>query len=468
MTTLVWLRNDLRLKDNPALYYAAQQGRIEAVFCVCREQWDEHDVGEPRLAFLLRSLEALASRLAGLGVPLHVLETAKFSDVPDALKQLAKKIDAPYIAFNDEYPWNERQRDEAVVEMAEGTDVEVQRFVGGVTLAPGTVLTQEDQPYKVFTPFSKRWKELVDPMLVEPLPQPQPQGKRIAATEISGFDDIDASLFKEDFPAGEDAAHERLQSFLDEAIGEYNDKRDFPAIDGTSRLSAYLSVGTLSSNQCLHAVNERSATRGEKKGEETWVSELIWREFYRHVMYLFPRVGRGQPFQAHTRAVAWRQDSDGLTAWKEGRTGYPLVDAAMRQLNETGYMHNRLRMVAAMFLTKHLLVHWCEGEAYFMRKLVDGDFAANNGGWQWSASTGTDAAPYFRIFNPASQGERFDKKGEFTRKWVPELADVPDKYLYEPHKWTDGEVDYPEPIVDHKEARERAIEAFKAASDEKG
>ena len=469
MRSLIWFRNDLRVADNPALLDAAQSGRAHACFIVCREQWLAHDVGEPRLAFLYRCLVALAEDLAALGVPFHLLECADFSAVPAVLEQLVRAHGISNIHFNAEYPWNERQRDLAVDALAYELGVEVVQHHGSVVLPPGSVLTQNESPFKVFTPFRRRWETIVSASSRQPLGSPSVQGEQLQPTPITGFEDIDPQLFATDYPGGERDAMRRLERFVGGAVERYADDRDFPALPGTSQLSAYLSVGAISPRQCLHAAQLARAGNPQQAGIDTWVSELVWREFYRHVTFLFPHVSRGQPFQVHTRNVMWQDNTDHLVAWQEGQTGYPLVDAAMRQLNTTGYMHNRLRMVAAMFLTKHLLLHWSYGERYFMQKLVDGDFAANNGGWQWSASTGTDAAPYFRVFNPASQGERFDRKGVFTRHWVPELEGVPNKFLYNPHAWPQDDLlseplSYPAPIVEHKFARQRAIDAFKQAS----
>ena len=265
------------------------------------------------------------------------------------------------------------------------------------------------------------------------------------------------------WPIGEDAARARLETFLSDRIRRYDADRDEPALAGTSALSPYLSLGVLSVRRCLEgalAANEGRLEGGEA-GVETWISELVWREFYRHVVAAFPHVSRGHAFRREYDDFPWRDDAEALDAWETGRTGYPLVDAAMRQLVATGWMHNRLRMVTAMFLSKNLLLDWHAGERFFMRHLLDGDFAANNGGWQWSASTGTDAAPYFRVFSPVSQSERFDARGEFIRRWVPELADVPVKALHDPARR--GSVPgYPDPIVDAKKSRARAIDSFRS------
>ena len=339
---------------------------------------------------------------------------------------------------------------------------------------PGSVLTKSSNAfYSVYSPFKKAcwkryqeelsraggWPELGVPSAVN--------ATGIAADPVprtaTGFDeaDIDWDLW----PSGEDAAIARLEAFVARHVRVYKEARDFPARDETSRISAYLAAGVLSPRRCMNAAlgaNGGVIESGDP-GAVGWMEELLWREFYRHVLVGFPRVSRDQNFNTDYDGLAWRDAPEDLVAWKEGRTGYPIVDAAMRCLTRTGWMHNRLRMIVAMFLTKHLLIDWREGERHFMRHLVDADLAANNGGWQWSASTGTDAQPYFRIFNPTSQSEKFDPDGAFIREWVPELRDVKGKAIHEPHRKPGIDLHgYPEPIVGQKEGRERALAVFKA------
>lgn len=249
---------------------------------------------------------------------------------------------------------------------------------------------------------------------------------------------------------------------------DYLRQRDLPALAGTSSLSPYLAIGVLSPRQCFNRLRAEcpQLLEDRESGAFAWLNELIWREFYRHLLVAYPDLCRHRPFIAWTDKVRWCDDAAKLHAWQRGETGYPIVDAAMRQLNATGWMHNRLRMISASFLVKDLLIDWRAGERYFMSQLLDGDLAANNGGWQWAASTGTDAAPYFRIFNPTTQGERFDPQGTFIRKWLPELADVPDNDIHHPHRWSEKQrctLNYPLPIVDHKQARLETLAAFEAA-----
>jgi deoxyribodipyrimidine photo-lyase len=262
-----------------------------------------------------------------------------------------------------------------------------------------------------------------------------------------------------------------LDEFIKKRLDEYKDRRDLPGVDGTSRLSPHLAAGTISPRTCLRAALDAAGWKeGDKldprrrDGAFTWISEVLWREFYKYLIAAHPRLSMGKPFKPETDDIEWSYDEDELEAWKTGRTGYPIVDAAMRQLLQTGWMHNRLRMIAAMFLTKDLLIDWRLGERHFMQHLVDGDLASNNGGWQWSASTGTDAAPYFRIFNPESQSKKFDESGDFIRRFIPELRDVEAPDIHNPTSEQRESAGYPEPIVDHAEARERAIEAFKSLS----
>lgn len=281
---------------------------------------------------------------------------------------------------------------------------------------------------------------------------------------VEGFEKPERAL-QAHWPAGEAEAQGRLSRFLDETIDDYQQLRDLPAKPGTSQLSAYLAAGVISPRQCLHGA--LASNRGEfdsgSAGVQTWINELLWREFYKHILTGYPQVSRHRAFRAQTEALPWRDAPADLEAWEQGRTGFPIIDAAMRQLLHTGWMHNRLRMVVAMFLSKNLLIDWRKGERYFMRHLIDGDLAANNGGWQWSASTGTDAVPYFRIFNPISQSQRFDPQGRFIRHWLPELRDLDDKTIHEPVKHRDlfDNNLYHCPMVNLSSSRQRALEAFK-------
>ncbi|WP_444999869.1 deoxyribodipyrimidine photo-lyase [Halomonas mongoliensis] len=464
--TLMWFRSDLRVQDNRALAAATARGPVVAVFLRALPHWRRHGHGANQLDFRARGVAALKASLAGLNIPLLHRDIDDFSEAPATLLEIAREHGATALHFNHEYPLDEQRRDDAVLAAFQASGLEARGHHDSVAFAPGELLTGKGDYYGVFTPFAKSWHRQLTAERLALADTPAPQAETgIASDPLPELPELeDIPIDGRHWPAGEGPAADRLERFLRFRGRYYAKQRDFPAIRGTSELSPYLALGMLSHRQCLQAVlaeNGGNLAEGDA-GLVAWVNELVWREFYRHVAVGFPQVCRHRPFQAHTEALAWRDDDEGFAAWCEGRTGYPIVDAAMRQLVATGWMHNRLRMITAMFLSKHLLIDWRRGEAFFMRHLVDGEFCANNGGWQWAASTGTDAAPYFRIFNPTTQSSRFDPEGTFLAEWLPALAELPAKARHAPPRDLLGGVDYPPPIVDHKAARARALEAFKA------
>ncbi|MBB3191695.1 deoxyribodipyrimidine photo-lyase [Halomonas cerina] len=464
--TLLWFRSDLRIHDNTALITAARRGPIIAVFLRSLPQWQAHGHGANKLDFWHRGVAALGEALAGLNTPLLHRDITTFDEAPEVLLALARETGAAALHFNREYPLDEVRRDARVIEAFTAAGLTATGHHDAVAFAPGELLTGKGDYYGIFTPFAKAWHRQLtaERLTLRDTPAPQPR-QAIAPDPLPASPELtDTPVDGRQWPAGEGPAADRLERFLRFRGRHYADQRDFPAIRGTSELSPYLALGMISHRQCLQAVlaENDGALAGGDAGLTAWVNELVWREFYQHVVVGFPRVCRHRAFQAHTEALPWRDDDAGFRAWCEGRTGYPIVDAAMRQLVATGWMHNRLRMVTAMFLTKHLLIDWRRGETFFLRHLVDGEFAANNGGWQWAASTGTDAAPYFRIFNPTTQSQRFDPDGRFLAEWLPELAALPAKARHAPGRDLLDRLDYPAPIVAHKAARTRALDAFKA------
>ncbi len=468
MRPLVWFRADLRVHDNPALHQAsraADQGVI-GVFNLCPTQWLEHDWGSIKVNFLLRNLTDLSEVLYKLNIPLRLIRTETFADTPAALLRFAERYRCDALYFNKEYEVNEIRRDRTVTALFERSGREVFSFADQTIIEPGKVIKVDGSYYTVFTPFKKKWYEILERSGgpgVLPGPKKQPElaadpGK-VPAT-LAGFGKTDRQDL---WPAGERQARQRLHRFLEQRVEDYDRARDFPAENGTSTLSPYLASGVISPRYCLQQALEarRGLAAARRESVGTWVNELIWREFYRHILVAFPRVSMNKPFLVAGARIKWRNDEGEFEAWCEGRTGVPFVDAGMRQLAQTGWMHNRVRMIVAMFLTKDLLIDWRWGERHFMRHLVDGDLASNNGGWQWSASTGTDAAPYFRIFNPYTQGRRFDSDGQYIRKFVPELKNVKAPAIHAPHSdSTLAGLDYPQPIVDHKSARKLALNRY--------
>ncbi|WP_437611432.1 deoxyribodipyrimidine photo-lyase [Erwinia sp. V71] len=476
MTThLVWLRNDLRIHDNSALHAACRSAdaSVIALFIATPQQWQQHDMAPRQAAFIYENLRLLQQALAERGIPLHYLQCDDFAASVDELVAFCQLHKVDRLFYNYQYEVNEVLRDAAAEKALFDQDIMAQGFDDSLLLPPGSVQTGNHEMYKVFTPFSKAFVRRLQQGLPECFPAPKARdGAPLSQLpDLEPFDYPRESFDDELFPAGEQAALKQLRHFCQQSVTDYAEQRDIPAIDGTSRLSVYLATGVLSPRQCLHRLLHQHPAALEGDKSFVWLNELIWREFYRHLLVAYPALCRHQPFTAWTRKVQWQGSEEQLQAWQQGKTGYPIVDAAMRQLNSTGWMHNRLRMIAASFLVKDLLIDWRAGERYFISQLIDGDLAANNGGWQWAASTGTDEAPYFRIFNPTTQGERFDAKGEFIRQWVPELRGVPDEGIHQPQLWAkknQQKLDYPSPIVDHKEARNRTLAAFEAARKQAG
>jgi deoxyribodipyrimidine photo-lyase len=456
MTSVFWFRRDLRLHDNPALHDAAERGPVAALFVMdellIHGRWPSAN----RVAFMLDSLRRLDESLGQRGSRLHVRMGRPEHVVP----AFAAEANAGHVFAARDYSPYARRRDAAVAAALTTVEIEFHTRRGVLVHEPEEVSTADGSPFSVFTPFFRRWSAL-------------PRRAMLAVPDVLHG----PSLATEDLPTvahlglaapaagilagGEAAARKRLDSFIGGGMSSYAERRDLLGREGTSRLSQDLRWGLLSPLEVV----ERAS------GSPKFVSEVVWREFYHHILWHHPRVVR-EPFQAQFRNLDWEDEPAVLDAWKRGATGYPVVDAAMRELLATGYMHNRARMIAASFLTKDLLIDWREGERHFMEHLVDGDLANNNGGWQWAASTGTDAQPYFRIFNPHTQAAKFDPEGHYVRRWLPELARVPSQYLHRPHEMPAEiqrssrcvvGVDYPAPIVDHAIARERALARYAAA-----
>jgi deoxyribodipyrimidine photo-lyase len=458
-TAILWFRRDLRVHDHPALAAAmAASDHVVPVFVI-----DEALLGglwpaPNRLWFMRESLVSLAGALADRGAALRVLRGRP----ADVLSLLAGETGATDVYLTrDASPYG-RSRDRAVaVRLAGGVTVHARR--GLYVHEPDEVLTRDGRPITVYGPYRRAW-EARPRREVLPAPDriPGPPGARADAVPDLGLPTAERALMPE---PGEPAARARLAAWLERGVDAYAELRNrMDREDGTSRLSQDLRWGLLSPLEVV----DRAEGAGE--GRRAFVSEVAWREFYAHVLWHHPRVLR-EPFVGAFADLPWRDDPEAFAAWREGRTGYPVVDAAMRQLRATGFVHNRARMIAASFLAKHLLADWRLGEAEFMRHLLDGDVASNNGGWQWTAGTGTDPQPYFRVFNPILQGRRFDPDGAFVRRWVPELRGVAGAAIHEP--WTlDAAAqaaagvrigtDYPAPIVDHAAARERALAVYGA------
>jgi len=462
---IVWLRRDLRLGDNTALHAACTEAkRVVPVFV--RDPVLLRAAGEPRRWFLAGALDALSAALRARGSRLVVCEGRP----AEVLPRLARACKAEAVFFNRDYTPYAKRRDRAVAAALAAIGVRVRSFKDLVLHEEGEVLTRAGVLPRVFAVYQRGWSRLpVDPPLPAPALPPLPDA--LPASMGEAVPSLAASPLSQWWVPSEAGARAALEHFATELLGRYAAERDFPGSDVTSRLSPHLHVGTISPRTAIARVRAAAQSPTERRGLETFARELCFRDFYMALLAAIPRLRRHPLNPAFERVGG--SDSGLLAAWQEGRTGYPIVDAGMRQLAAEGWMHNRVRMIVASFLTKDLLLDYRLGERFFMERLVDGDVANNNAGWQWSASTGVDAQPYFRIFNPVAQGEKFDPRGTYVRRYVPELARVPLAYLH--HPWDMPEEvqqasgccigqDYPRPIVDHAIARDRALARYRAAA----
>ncbi len=483
MTPVVhWFRRDLRLFDNTALAAAAHEsnGNVVPLFVLDDRLIDPAGrfTGAARIRFLLQSLRVLDQSLREQGSALVL----RWGDPRQQVPQVAHECGARAVYWNRDYSPYARARDNAVVQALAAAGCASKQFKDAVLYETDEILTKGDTPYTVYTPYARQWRQRVASSQLVWQESPDlrlPAADLPAGQPVPQLEDLGLHSSQQALPGGEHEGQRLLQTFTDlrraHAIGAYQDERDTLVLPATSRLSAHLHLGTVSPRACVHAALDVAQRNDEaREGAQAWVGELAWREFYIQILYHFPHVLRGA-FKQQYNALRWENDEALFAAWCEGRTGYPVVDAAMRQLNREAWMHNRARMIVASFLTKDLLIDWRWGEHYFMRQLVDGDLAANNGGWQWAAGTGTDAQPYFRIFNPTSQGNKFDPQGAYVRQYIPELAAVPERFIHEPWKMPAdlqrqcGVVvgrDYPAPVVDHAVQRQRALDLYKTAREQ--
>ena len=432
------------------------------------DQLKSHNESDIKISFLIENIKLLDAELNKLNVGLSIIKTNGFKSDPLEVLSFFEEHNFDNLYFNNTFGEDESSRDRHIKELFDNCGYAYKTFTDQVLFDPGSIRTSENKAYSVFTPFKRRWLEKFNIDLLDIEYKYVPKNKKILNSNTNNFDfgitnDDRLSLWE----LGEEGAKQILKNFLENKVKRYNEDRNDPILEGTSRISPYLSLGILSSKRCILEalkLNELDIHSGNK-GILKWIDEIVWREFYRNIMHSFPRVSKGMPFQEYTNNICWRYDESEFHAWKNGKTGFPIIDAAMRQMSEEGWMHNRLRMVVAMFFTKNMLHDWRIGEKYFMESLIDGDFSSNNGGWQWSASTGTDAAPYFRIFNPITQSKNFDNNGEFIKKYIPELKDLDASVIHEPPSNIRDHLNYPQPILDLKDSRLRAIEAFKNAKD---
>jgi len=517
---LYWMRmKDLRIKDNKALSLASETAvklkkKLVILHVLSPGDYKAHDRAPIRIDWVLRNLRHLQEELDTYNIPLAIRTIASRKSIPDKVVELAKDWDCSHIFANLEYEVDELRRDIRVCELLqEEGAIEANYSHDYVIVKPGLVLSKTDKPYSVFSPFFRAWAAHISTDLElhskeYPLPRANDDDIRKDSKlgklfedqvpeSVEGFEMPSKEYTQKIhslYPVGTEAAEEMLKRFAttksrkkgflnnplvdgaeedpkNSRLAKYSDDRNLPGIDGTSRLSPFLAAGIISPRACLRAILER-APHGKMpmtrdSGLGSWTQEICFRDFYQHVLVHWPRVSMGRNFVLKYEDVRWDDDPNGekLKAWEEGRTGYPFIDAGMRQMREQGWMHNRVRMAVGSFLVKDLMLNWKEGERVFSRNLIDGDLGSNNAGWQWVAGTGSDPQPYFRVFNPFSQSEKFDPEGDYIRHFVPELKNVKGKAIHDPHKHLKisefKATGYPKPIVDHASARKKAIARFK-------
>ncbi len=475
-----WFRRDLRVIGNTALKHnwKANNGKVVGVFCFDKDFLSRKDFSHNRFQFFINTLIELKKEMQELGSDLLFLDVGPELAFKDLLTKLKKSDFLPsIITVSRDYEPFSRKRDAKISELFKSFDIEVNTFRDHLLIEPHELFRGKvDLGYKVFTPFSRKWLDIFmsDKIQKRILDQKNSLARINSKKKIFDLNwkEIDSSLGSDtlieysnknlknvtiEIPQGGlRTALKKLDKFK-ELINSYSDKRDFPSINGTSKMSMFLKNGSITVPQIIAYLDLDFYEKKDKSGTAVYFSELIWREFYYHVLYRWPEVEH-EAFMKKYIDLKWENNNDYFQKWKDGMTGFPIVDAGMRELKETGWMHNRVRMIVASFLTKDLLIDWKWGEKYFMETLLDGDLAPNNGGWQWAASTGCDAQPYFRIFNPWSQSKKFDLEGEYIKKFVPELKDVPSKELHKPIL---GHASYPEPMVEHSVQREKALKMYK-------
>lgn len=470
--TLVWLLRDLRVDDHPALLAAAERGAVVPVFIWAPEEDGDWPPGAASRWWLHYSLSAFGQELKRRGSRLIIRRGPSEA----ILRAIVAEVGASAVYWNRGYEPAAVARDMRVASALRAAGVEAASFKDSVLWEPEEVLTQQGRPYRVFTPYYRRWQTLPSPDRPQtaprqlPPPRRWPKSQKLEELELLQQFDWAAGL-RAAWSPGAEGAMTRLNEFLEKGLAHYVEGRDQPGIESVSRLSPHLHFGELSPRRVWHAVCDFLTTRpgrARRAAGEAFLRQIAWRDFGYHLLFHFSSTP-GEPFNPDFAKFPWRRDEGLLRAWQQGRTGYPLVDAAMRELWTTGWMHNRVRMVAGSFLVKHLLLPWQAGARWFWDTLVDADLANNTLGWQWVAGCGADAAPYFRVFNPIAQGRRFDADGRYVRRWIPELSKLPDKWIHEPwaapaetlaRAGVELGRNYPQPIVEHAAARARALEAF--------
>lgn len=465
MRSIVWFRKDLRVQDNKALFEAVEESfdGVVGLYIIDESLWKKNHTAACHVEFVLRGVAELSKVLSKLGIPLLIRQVDNTDNVPDVVLAVAKQVNATNLCLNQEYELSESQRDESVKKYLEAHQIKTHLY------HDQTVLPLRKEHARTFDMYRKLWiKQCIQQGGIKlTLPIYEQRDFGIASDPVpTELENFKSTVNPKLWPAGEHTAIKRLDKFMKILPLEYEQRRDYPAFDGTSKLSPYLATGMISPRQCFLAaleLNDHRLGSGDVNAV-AWMNEFIWRDFYKHIVYTVPAVCLGEPYQKDTKKVKWTFDEKQFEAWKIGKTGFPIVDAAMRQLKTMGWIHPRLRLITATFFTKYMFFDWRLGEKFFMNHLIDGDFALNNGGWQFCASTGTDTAAYFRYFDPIRQSERYDPDGQFIREYCKELKEFTDYAVHSPYTRAPSQVKktkYPQPLLELKESRVNAIAGFR-------
>lgn len=465
MRSIVWFREDLRIKDNPAVFQAAEASfdGIVGLYIIDKTMWQKYSIAHCQIEFLLRGLHDLGQTLAAMSIPLLIREAQTTEDIPGIVLSVTELAKAGAVFFNKQYEFDKVERDMAVTQHLEQHKIQVHAYHDQMLLTP------RNEPVKSLVFFRKHWvKNFIQQggiRLLPPVYEQMPQN--IESDPIpESFPEFKSSVNPKLWVAGEAVAAKKLTKFVQQDLFTYHENRDLLNIDGTSKLSPYLALGMISPRECFLLALEANDYRlgGGNPGAMAWLNEFIERDFHRHMVMTVPRLSQNQAYQARTEKVEWDFDQKKFEAWQNGKTGYPIIDAAMRQMNKTGWMNARLRTITATFFAKYMFFDWRLGAQYFMSRLIDADFAINNGNWQECAATGPDTAAYFKFFDPIRQSDRYDSEGEFIKKYCKELANMSGYSVHQPYTRAPIQAEktnYPRPMIVLKDSREKAVDTFR-------
>ncbi|CAL4322077.1 deoxyribodipyrimidine photo-lyase [Buchnera aphidicola] len=463
---LIWFRNDLRVHDNTALYKACtfSTEQIIALFIATPQQWYNRNISEKKISFLNQNLISLKNELYNLNILLYYYESTTFKKSVNDLVVFCQQHKINNVFYNYQYDSDEHVRDVVATKKLSEQGVITHGFHDHILVSSQDILTQKNMPYKKFFSFKKKIINILKKKIPICFPVPKKRAHPLSFHSI----DLNIKNYKSNFdlnlfPIGERKAIIRLKAFLKKKLSDYALKRNFPILNHTSMLSPYLSIGVLSSRYCFKMIFQIHKNIFNTISTCSWINEIMWREFYYHLLIGYPLLNQCQSLTPWEKNIPWKNNTNYFHAWKQGQTGFPIIDAGMRQLKKIGWMHNRLRMITSSFLVKNLLIDWRKGEKYFISQLIDGDKAINNGSWQWAASIGADSTPYIRIFNPIRQSKIFDSSGSFIKKFIPELNNVPCAYIHNPYEWANIKnitLQYPKPIVNFSDTKKKALLIF--------